>query len=1155
MVPIKMLLSPFSKVYSSLSIYHQAAVTTMNQPPWAPLLPWTRLPPDRGKYSSTAGRISRPSLPCGRRLAPTAVIFSTISAYLGQSPIDWTASSNRPPRGNWLHSPNNDASLITTFITPLSTTLQYTTGYVPQNAPCPKPYGFLRSSPPKKPSAHANPTPNHHVGTTLYRAPNYTASTASFATTMSANNANNAAASGANANAFIASLQGLAQEDRAAFLSAITAALSTNPNPPSPPTMPSPTANGADVGTLTNPSGQHGLLALQQTDQQTNLDDFNLQTRHLSKDLTLGEMVRRPHVTFHFNLTPKAQGNPISLARIKQNIDEMLSSNLPGLPTDILDCAQLTTSNREKSPIRGFCVISPKSCTNHKDPSFIFPESDIHKLTTFVASLCNVRPQGNILHLPPYVSDGSVTFFMDPVNSSSQSMLGVLTGVDAQLVLSKNQPPNPLTLRHLATDIYKATALMITNKGEPLPSSLQCDNHHTITSAMSVKPLRLPQKNTTILAVVFASNCSPLAADMARAFQDDTTGLSSIPLMETPPSGVSCHSSTLRASYVDIEPKKDNSKLLAQVATTTVDAMKAYTVVSNVLLSSVINLDYGILGHICAKLPHCVAIIPNFHNLHTSPTFTAVFIQNFDTSQYSPDTVTANICAIPAFATYHPIPTNPPTPSTSNSSYQQAAVSSPPPSGQTNSALRRLAQSNKVGNTQRRYYAVVNGKGGGASIGVFFTTWDDIRRCIDGVSHSRCQKFPNYTAAMEFLQTFYPSIKSDADAQEWRNNTPVDETNTTNRSPIVQRDIIRHHVHSNLKSYPFAPPDAPNHQQRLASPLTTTTRKRSSPSTVPRPSPSTANPHLPSPNPSTPPRTILTSPPAANHHDDVMSHISSQTNQLQLSPTKKKGRTAPQPANPSLTTIQTTISITVSNSEAVDQLQILLCDSEWATYTPETVYIAAILANPNSKSVYFIYNSATIAFNIFTELIATPTAVSQAFTLTTPPQEPSALDLSTLHPPSPTENATIPSRCPCKSCELSILPTFTTAADYIKHINTFHSDFFQLLNANLRLSYSIAMCVGCNLLLPPDELTNHLQTCQHHRLSQASATSTSASTTGQPSTPPTTPADESTIAILAGFCPDARKADFEALLPHASNEELTQAVQGWVSASTNNSHP
>eukprot|EP00985_Skeletonema_marinoi_P012702 scaffold6178_cov148-Skeletonema_marinoi.AAC.6 len=93
-------LSPFSKVYSSLSIYHQAAVTTMNQPPWAPLLPWTRLPPDRGKYSSTAGRISRPSLPCGRRLTPTAVIFSTISAYLGQSPIDWTASSNRPPRGN-----------------------------------------------------------------------------------------------------------------------------------------------------------------------------------------------------------------------------------------------------------------------------------------------------------------------------------------------------------------------------------------------------------------------------------------------------------------------------------------------------------------------------------------------------------------------------------------------------------------------------------------------------------------------------------------------------------------------------------------------------------------------------------------------------------------------------------------------------------------------------------------------------------------------------------------------------------------------------------------------------------------------------------------------------------------------------------------------
>jgi len=39
------------------------------------------------------------------------------------------------------------------------------------------------------------------------------------------------------------------------------------------------------------------------------------------------------------------------------------------------------------------------------------------------------------------------------------------------------------------------------------------------------------------------------------------------------------------------------------------------------------------------------------------------------------------------------------------------------------------------------------------------------------------------------------------------------------------------------------------------------------------------------------------------------------------------------------------------------------------------------------------------------------------------------------------------------------------------------------------------------------------------------------------------------------FCPEARKADFEALLPHASNEELTQAVQGWVSASTNNSHP
>jgi hypothetical protein len=243
----------------------------------------------------------------------------------------------------------------------------------------------------------------------------------------------------------------------------------------------------------------------------------------------------------------------------------------------------------------------------------------------------------------------------------------------------------------------------------------------------------------------------------------------------------------------------------------------------------------------------------------------------------------------------------------------------------------------------------------------------------------------------------------------------------------------------------------------------------------------------------------------------------------------------------------------MSTSDAVDQLLILLCDSEWAAYTPEAVSIAAILADPNSKSVYFIYNSATIAFNIFTELIATPTDVSQSFTLTKPPQEPSVLDSSTLQPPSPTENATIPSRCPCKSCELSILPTFTTAADYIKHINTFHSDFFQLLEDTHRLSYSIAMCVGCNLFLPPDELTNHIQACHHHRLSQASATS--ASTTGQPTTPPTTPADEGTIAILAGFCPEDRKADFEALLPHASNAELAQTVQGWVSASTNNSHP
>jgi len=161
---------------------------------------------------------------------------------------------------------------------------------------------------------------------------------------MPTNNANNATASGTNA--FIASLQGLATEERAAVLSAITAALTTGPNPPSPPTMSSPTATGDNVGTPTNPGGQHGLLAQQQTVQQANLDDFNLQARHHSNDITLEAMVKRPHVTVHFS--PKAKANPISLDRIKNDIKEMISSNLPGLPTDILDCAQLTTANREK---------------------------------------------------------------------------------------------------------------------------------------------------------------------------------------------------------------------------------------------------------------------------------------------------------------------------------------------------------------------------------------------------------------------------------------------------------------------------------------------------------------------------------------------------------------------------------------------------------------------------------------------------------------------------------------------------------------------------------------------------------------------------------------------------------------------------------------
>ncbi len=503
--------------------------------------------------------------------------------------------------------------------------------------------------------------------------------------------------------------------------------------------------------------------------------------------------------------------------------------------------------------------------------------------------------------------------------------------------------------------------------------------------------------------------------------------------------------------------------------------------IRNINLSPAISLDYNILNNMATNLPHCRAILPNFSKGPSSVTYTAIFDNNFDTSQLSPSAVTTNICGIAliaAFSKYSPIPTNSP-PTSHVASYKQAASSQPSNQSSPSSALQRLKNFQASGPTKRKFYVVINGKGGSANMGIYHNSWDDVRKLVERVSHSVYRGFTNYDDALTYLQTYYPSILNETDMAHWRNNTPTNETNITNRSSIVQRDIFSYNQqpHHHLRNaHPHAPPDAANHSQRMLATISPPNRKR--------PSPTEATLHSKSSNSSAAPPPIIHTGQPTNDRlptDDNMSIISNQTGLLSLSPTKKKGKTTSPSPNPSLTTIRATLPIDTTTSEALQHLRELLLNTDFAALDPESVSTAATLTSKATKSVFYTFHSASTAVEIYSILLMHPLAQPNAFVLV-PPQEASFVHpTNALSDPSPHDQATVPHRCPYKNCEYALFPhCFANASEYTTHITTFHHSSFIKLPEREQLRYSLAMCPGCQVLLPPTDLPTHINECTQY---------------------------------------------------------------------------
>lgn len=1177
-------------------------------PPWASGTPWKLLPPKWRRRPSIMGRANTlPPITSRHR-----VIFQPLSLVFGQFSTKLAASSFPHNTRGW-RQPFLDASTITT---PLNCTFNYTirphSAYLHllhvSNITCSSTtnsYAETSSS-----NAHMTrnipPASQHHA--TLYRAQAFNYST-TFATTMSTNNANASTTAPANAagttapigGSLLRALLSLSNEEQAKLFAAYdaaqppstttatTAAMATgdslttttattdSPTPSLGQPLRSSTAatlNDAMPTSQPRTNGQEGMLSIQHNHQRLNQTDFDKQTAVLSNNATLQTTLGRPGVYIHFKLDPQKSSTLIHLDDVAQVMQAAITNNLPNMEVDILSCDEInlpSKQNQQNQSVRGVIVLSPRSSASFEDESYRTPSSDFAKLNDFAFDICNANSRTKLNNLHDYITNGTVTFFLEPVNAGLQQAGGIIVGFPATVfghTTSEGKNISDIQAhRQLAIATYKAAASFYVQKDGIAPPPLQCTDDFLITSALSTKPLYTDNKqDPSLIAVSFNNKCSHLAALLDEAFSDTTSIPLTIPLMD----GRATVLPTIHATYASLaqpppnassatitKRNTNNARLITAGRKQTAKVASETVIVPNVQLSVAVLLDPDLLPRIASSFKDCVAIIPTHQLGRSSPTFNWVFRSTFTTKQLTPATIADQLRANPSFQ--HLCPSDTSTSTTAKpptSSYATAAAKPPTYAYSTNTSIARLSQSSYFSDRNtgsKQYYVVMNGKGGGALAGVYFDNWDSIKKIVEGVSFARAKKVSSQEEGLNLLREFYPSINSLEDIQKWNNETPLEETNLTNRSPEVQARIINyrqpHHSSSNLhvKEFPYAPVDAANYAERRAASQratsTTASKKRPSPTTpVVRPTTFTV-----------PPPSTITATPTQHHintDNDEMSILTNQTaSNLSISAqnTPKKTKSDVITTHPSLNTVQINVAYNSTNAESLATLHNLLQASPFANVAPTDITTSAIVNSDTAKTVHFTFESASTAFaihQILTTTASTGLQITQA-----PPALPTDDPMSLFHQPTVNSDPELnyQTRCPYKSCAYSHFANhvyFSTHADYVNHVNLFHQQAYHLLRVEDLERYSIAACTGCLKFFIPEELQNHVNTCPNLRLSQA--TDESPDPSSQTTDPPTIAPN--VIAVCRFTCANINKqAEFESLLQTvATEQELRAHVDAWV---------
>ena len=973
------------------------------------------------------------------------------------------------------------------------------------------------------------------------------------------NNATAATAGDADKAAAAAFLATLSKEDLSSFLQHLH-----HNHPNTDDSKPAATdAAPPNSNTAAAANAQSGLLHQQQLTQQANLQDLSNQAALLSTNTHLSNLVGRPSVYIHCSIDPtKANGTTIPIAQIKSIVANLLAANLPTTPVDILHCDAFQTPHQAKNGRpRAYIRISPVSCANYNNTSFTYPAQDFANIEAFLSSLYSNQQRSNLSAIPSLITEGAISFFSEAVNATYQKTIGVISGVTPRIVQTDPSVNTTKTLQALGLRLYNAARAASERSGKKAPGILQCENPHLIKSAISVKILRTKNDSqTNFLSVAVSTNCAALATALSEAFTDGENGLSSFTFNPQPPSAGIPSTPPLRAHFASFAPGKSNEKLLNTVSQDSKAAMNSIIIIHGINMSNNVLSSDHIPHQLVSALPNCKAIIPHFRHDSTT-TFTFCFQTSFETKQYNTASVQFIISTIPAFQPYLPSVPSPPSKPAVKSSLAAASTSSIS-SSSANSPFLRLQTSLLHQTTHQKIYALINGKGGGALIGVYDCTYDDLRPFIDGVSHHRVRRVSSKEEGYKILSSYYPGVDTPEAAAAYRNNTPLDETNVTNRSTTVQRTIITPNLSSskaNLNEFTWCPSDAENHHLRsAATSAQPISRKRNSAPSTQHPSPQ--SPSTASPNPDAPVHTVQAA-------TDDMSIISEATCQINLSsqqppkksrPSNQSPSSTPLNSDPQMATIRLSVNASNTTTQVTDMVTSLLLATKYANAKPTSAVLRASVANhPHGQWAYLTYPDVPTALKVYSTLFANPATTDNQLAPTLVPNLPnlsSAQPLSLLYEPYPAPHNDAPTRCPCKGCEFSSdinTDYFNgSAAAYQHHINHFHSMIFRQLDRNKLHEYSTDICTGCKQLFHPDVLSSHISSCPNMRLSQNTDTSPASQisiNSSPPSnqTPAVTPAE---ISRIRNIVPAGYQTAFDTLLQDTTitHQQLRNHVMDWI---------